>query len=340
MPAKKDPVLENALQQLETQALNFAYRCTQDKLARSWYIQKTQDFSRQLRLAYERGDLTARQAAEAANQMRNEIMEQTRDRSSDVGRARARQEKPKGKTLQELLEKYAGEKFKKPFEQLGPKQRNQVLLEVVDASGRPNPKFNAKAARLGAAARALWVLGAAIAVYNIAVSDNKAQAAAREGVSIAGGFAGGAAGGALAGIWFGPVGVAVGAAIGGVVGSICSDELFVELAPVGSRSVNAIIDPHTMPFSTDEEGLASALYEHAGIDTNLVKSVFAVLAERYSSDSDDVALAYVNLVKSKGGSVMHALKLDSSLKDLLIQLLEQGWTTSGESAAIRYLRGL
>jgi hypothetical protein len=343
MPNQKntsDPVLEASLQQLEIQALNFAYRFTKDSQARVWYLQKTQEYSRQLRQAYERGEMTAQKAAEAANQMRNEMLELSRARSSDFGKAYAESIKKKGKALEELLEYYSQEKFKKPFKDLGKQQQNKVLLEIVDSAGRPNPKYTSQARRLGGAARALWVLGAAIAIYNISVSGNKVEAAAREGVNIAGGFGGGMAGGALAGIWFGPVGVAVGAAIGGIVGSICADELFVEFAPLGTESVKTVIDQHTKPFYTDEEGLAKSIYKHAGIDTNLVKAVFATLAERYSSDSDDVALAYVELVKSQGGSVLQALKLDTSLRELLITLLDNGWTDAKEAAAIRYLRAL
>jgi hypothetical protein len=257
--------------------------------------------------------MTARQAAEAANQMRNEIMDMARARSTDLGRAKAQALKSKGIAFEKLLEKYAQQKFGRPFNSLGKQQQNTVLLEVVDS---------------------------AIAVYNVATANNKVDAAAREGVTIAGGFAGGAAGGALAGIWFGPVGVAVGVAIGGVVGSLVADELYVELVPVGTESVASLVDAHTRPFSTDEDGLARALYERGGIDANFVKAVFAVLADRYATDADDVALAYVNIVKTRGGSQLHALKLDTSLKHLLIQLMEQGWTSSEESAALRYLRTL
>ncbi|HZI07032.1 MAG TPA: hypothetical protein VEZ71_23630, partial [Archangium sp.] len=160
------------------------------------------------------------------------------------------------------------------------------------------------------------------------------------GVGFGGGFAGGAAAGALSGIWFGPVGVAVGVAIGGVVGSLVADELYVELVPVGGERASSLVGKYTMPFYTDEEGLAQALYERAGIDTNFVKSVFAVLAERYSNDSDDVALAYVKLVKARGGSQRLALKLDGELREFLIQLMDQGWTSGEEASAISYLRSL
>jgi hypothetical protein len=338
--ANKDPLVEQSIQQLEVQALNFGYRFIHDSKVRAWYMQTTQEYAQQLRQAHANGSMTARQAAEAAHQMRNEIMEMARVRSTELGRAKAKALKSKGIAFEKLLEKYSQQKFKQAFNSLGKHQQEAILLEIVDSAGRANPKVSASARRLGAAGRALWVLSIAVAIYNVANSSNKVDTAAREGVSFGGGFAGGAAAGALAGIWFGPVGVAVGVAIGGVVGSLVADELYVELVPVGNERVASMVGKYTMPFSTDEEGLAKALYERGGIDSNFVKSVFAVLAERYSSDSDDVALAYVKLVKARGGSQQLALKLDKELKELLIQLMDQGWTSGEEASAISYLRSL
>lgn len=336
----KHPAVESSLQQLEVQALNFGHRFITDARVRTGYIQKTQEYSRQLRQAYESGAMPAREVAEAANQMRNEIMEMARLRSSDLGRAKARALKAKGLAFDKLVEKYAQQKFGKAFNGLAKTQQDAVLLEIVDSAGRANPKVSARARALGAAGRVLWVLTIAVAVYNVSTSDNKVETAAREGVNLAGGFAGGAAGGAMAGIWFGPVGVAVGVAIGGLVGALVADELFVEMVPLGTGDAAPLVDTFTMPFYTDEEGLAKALHARAGIDTNFVSAVFAVLADLYTSDADDVALAYVNVVKAQGGSALHALKLDTGLRDLLIQLMDQGWTSSEESAAIRYLKAL
>ncbi|HZH13277.1 MAG TPA: hypothetical protein VE057_02840 [Archangium sp.] len=339
MPSQ-DPVVEQSIQQLQVQALNFGYRFIRDSKVRAWYMQTTQEFSEQLRQAHANGSMTARQAAEAAHQMRNEIMEMARVRSSELGRAKAKALKSKGLAFEKLLEKYSQQKFKMPFDKLGKHQQEAILLEIVDSAGRANPKVSASARRLGAAGRALWVLSIAVSIYNVATSSNKLDTAGREAAGFGGGFAGGAAAGALAGIWFGPVGVAVGVAIGGVVGSLVADELYVELVPVGSQRVAALVDKFTRPFSTDEQGLAKALYERGGVDLNFVKSVFAVLAERYSSDSDDVALAYVQLVKNRGGAQHLALKLDQEFKDLLIQLMEQGWTSGEEASAIKYLKAL
>jgi len=61
----------------------------------------------------------------------------------------------------------------------------------------------------------------------------------------------------------------------------------------------------------------------------------------HNSDFDDVALCYVDLLKSpNGGDVVRALKQDRGLRDLLIEAMEKGWTSSREKDAIAYLRSL
>ncbi len=68
-----------------------------------------------------------------------------------------------------------------------------------------------------------------IAVYNVAVAEDKGKAVAHEGVVLGGGFAGGAAGGALAGLACGPgapVCVTLGVFVGGALGAMGADVSF------------------------------------------------------------------------------------------------------------------
>jgi predicted RNA-binding protein associated with RNAse of E/G family len=60
------------------------------------YMHETKEMSLELSKAYKTGQISAKQAAEAANKMRNEIMEFARIRSSDLGRAKAKSMKAKG----------------------------------------------------------------------------------------------------------------------------------------------------------------------------------------------------------------------------------------------------
>ena len=96
-----------------------------------------------------------------------------------------------------------------------------------------------------------------------------------------------------------------------------------------------------MTFSMDEKGLAAAL---AQMDRNFprVRQVFERLEQSHSSDVDDVAVEYVDIVRkrSDAASFGAALKGDSALHKLLIRVMESGWTSSREKDAITYLKGL
>lgn len=341
MTTPRNPELEEALQQLEIQAMNFAVRFIQDSRVRQDYILKTQAMSRELRATYEAGSISAHEAAETANQLRNEIMEMARVRSSDLGRAKAESLKQKGLDLDELCAKYAKKKFGQDFGSLTRGQQDEVLLEIVDSAGRANPKVSARAGRLGALGRGLWVLTAVVAIYNISAADDKLHATGREVANVGGGFAGGAAGGALAGVWFGPVGVAVGVVIGGVLGSIVADSAYIEVTGPRQASVRAFLPRFTSFFGgVDEAGIANALVDDYGIDMDSVLAVFRELLNSYSSDSDDVARLYLAKVKERRGSLEHALRLHMPLRNLLMLILDGGWTSDEEYQLIAYLKRL
>ncbi len=326
----QDRELETALHALEVEAVNFGYRLAKDARTRQWYIQKTQEMSRELRARHASGELSARRAAEMAQELRNEIMEAARARTSDMGRAGARQLKAKGLALDDLIDKYAQRKFQRGFRQLTEGQKDEVLMEVVDAAGRQNPRVNVRQAKLAALGRGLWVLSAVIAVYNVSVAEDKVHATGREAANIGGGFAGGAAAGALAGIWFGPLGVAVGVAVGGVVGSLIADEAYTELTPPRDPRVRNILPRFTGFWSFDEDGLAKALYDEAGIDLDRVSAVFREIRQDHSGDADAAALAYIREMNRRGGAPLHALRLNSGLRRQLSDALRSGWWVTDE----------
>ena len=335
---RKNPELEAALEQMGIQALSFGTRFIQDAAVRQDYIHKTQQMSRELRAAYEAGSMSAREAAETANQLRNEIMEMARVRSSDIGRAKAQQLKSKGIDLDDLCSKYAKKLFNRDFANLTKGEQDRVLLEIVDSAGRANPKVSLRAGRMGALGRGLWVLTAVVAIYNIGTAEDKVHATGREVANVGGGFAGGAAAGALAGIWFGPVGVAVGVVIGGVLGSMVADSAYIEITGPRQASVRQFLPRFTSFFTgVDEEGIANALVDEYGIDMASVLAVFRELDNSYSTDSDDVARLYLAKVKERGGSLEHALRLHGGLRNLLVLILDGGWTSGEEYKLMEYL---
>ena len=89
-------------------------------------------------------------------------------------------------------------------------------------------------------------------------------------------------------------------------------------------------------FNMDEEGLAKCL---AAMDTNMrrVRKTFEYLDKNHNSDADDVAVIYVNQIKSSP-TIVKALSADRDLVNRLIKILDEGWTTAEEKAAIAWLK--
>lgn len=222
-------LFNTSLTQLESESFNFAARFIQDGTVRRRYVAQIKEFSEDYRHKVDLGKLTPREAAAEVNDLRNAIMEASRFRSSDIGRARAIRLKGTGRTLRELLESYAGLKYRRPFDQLSVSQQNHVYLEIIEASGRARPSVNVAMARLSRAGRGLLVVTLACAVYNVAASEDMSKAATREGVAIGGGFIGGAVGGAVAGMACGPgapICVTLGVFVGGALGALGADLSF------------------------------------------------------------------------------------------------------------------
>lgn len=93
--------------------------------------------------------------------------------------------------------------------------------------------------------------------------------------------------------------------------------------------------------SMDEDGLATALVR-MGRNAPRVRSVFERLKTHHNSDSDDVALLYVEKLRKApdGKNTLAAIRADPPLKKLLITVMEKGWTTAREKEAIGFLRSL
>ena len=102
-------------------------------------------------------------------------------------------------------------------------------------------------------------------------------------------------------------------------------------SPLGFTSITA---------SMNEEGLAHAIYDRLGADSSLVTDVFRELDEHRNTDADDVAEIYVNLLQTKKGPPLAAVTGDSELKKLLIKVMTEGWTSSGEQKCIDFLNSL
>ncbi len=232
-PSASKAELQLALDTLNSEAVNFASRWIRDGKLRAGYVEEVKRYSQQIMSEANSGRLAPSVAAKQATDVRNEIMEAARLRSSDIGRAKAGALKLVGKSLAELQEHYAKSLFNRLFGQLAQHQKNAVYLEIVAASGRSNVKVTAGATRLARVGKGLVVVSLAISVYNIATAENTGQAVAKEGVTFGAGFAGAALGGAAAGLVCGPgapVCSTVGVFVGGALFALGADVSFDWLA--------------------------------------------------------------------------------------------------------------
>jgi BMFP domain-containing protein YqiC len=337
---KNRELVERAIEQFQVQGLNFGYEAIRNGAVRAEYIRTIKEMADDMKLAYEAGRYSAEEAARLAHQARNTILDASRARQTTLGHAVSKAMKEEGRALGELIEHYAQQKYGRAFQHLDEVQREAVFVEIIEASGRARKSATTLAARLRWGGRVFWVFTLGVAVYNIGSAENKAWAAGREGATLGGGFAGGAGGGALAGVWFGPIGIAVGIAVGGVLGALLADEAYTGIAGPEIVETRAILSKYIGVFRADEEGIAKALITKSGINMDEVYVVFIELANNYSGDSDDVARHYVKLARQRGGALVHALRLHAPLRNLLVRILDEGWTTDGEYGAMAYLRQL
>lgn len=85
--------------------------------------------------------------------------------------------------------------------------------------------------------------------------------------------------------------------------------------------------------------MASALITECTYELDKVIAVFFELNDKYFTDVDDIALAYVGMIRTgRYPLIKQALSLNKALKNFLIQVLDSGWTSSSEKECIRYLR--
>jgi hypothetical protein len=227
-----DPMLQEALDSLRSEVLNFSRRFIQDSGVRADYVAQAEKVSREILEGVEKGELTPGEAAIQAHSMRNGLLDSARLKNSDIGRAVSEAEKASGLTIEELLAKYSQEIFKKDFSALGAAEQDAVFLQVVRAAGRPNPRFTALATKLGTAGKGLLIISVSLAVYTVATSERPGREAARQGAGAGVGFLGSLAGGAIAGLACGPgapICVGVGVFVGGLVFALGSDFAFDEI---------------------------------------------------------------------------------------------------------------
>ena len=161
-------------------------------------------------------------------------MNAARRQSSEIGLAYALSKKETGVTLEQAYVKYSNKLFQQDFRLLDADKKNEVLKEIIKASGRSSRYDNRVAAALGSIGRTLMVATVLISGYNIVNAHNKIKQAAKEGSVLISASAGSMGGGAIAGLVCGPgalicstVGVFLGAIGFGIGSGVMFDKIFV-----------------------------------------------------------------------------------------------------------------
>lgn len=233
---------DTADQQVRTELVNLnavsasaAVWTSLDSSGRAEYNRLAKQLSDEIWSRYKSGDLTGQEAARIASEARNQVMEAIRARSSPWGRARAQQLKNKGKTLEDLLDKYARQTYGRTLETLNDGERGAVFESVIKAAGRPNPQVTAGARKLGSLARVFWVVTFVVLIWDVATARDKVRTAIKDSLDLAAGVAGSIAVGALAGAAFGPIGAIIGGVVGGILFSVMTDRLLDANLPVMSK---------------------------------------------------------------------------------------------------------
>ncbi|NMM38438.1 MAG: hypothetical protein HHJ09_13210 [Glaciimonas sp.] len=220
---------EIAIRALEAEATNFGARFINDSKVRADYVKNTKKAVQELIDLVKARKITPHEGAQTANAMRNQIMELARAKTSDFGKALARDLKPKGLGLSTLEETYAKRLYGRTFETLTEVEKKAVWTQIIHKAGQSNPKVNMRVRFFGIAGRALLIATLAVAVYNIVEAEDKPRQTTKEGVTLGTGIAGGLAGATAVGlIVSNPVGwmVGIGIIVGSAIAAIGSSELF------------------------------------------------------------------------------------------------------------------
>ncbi|ELY2855748.1 hypothetical protein SMC92_002821 [Cronobacter dublinensis] len=232
------------LASLQGTASNFAAHCIQDSRVREQYLRDIQKMSNEFVRAVETGQMSPKEAAALASQMRNEILDLSRLRNSPVGKAYAKKLKPSGRTMTDLTEYYAKKLFQKSFDSLPEPQQASVFKEIIKSAGRDRGAVSGIAKTLGVAGKRVLLVSLAVAAYEIYQAEDKFIETLHQGAIATAGIAGGwGAGAAVVATGLcaatAPVCIGVAAIVRGILASVGTDLLFGTLYVSPQGKINA-----------------------------------------------------------------------------------------------------
>lgn len=232
--------LELALRGFETAATGFGTSIIKDPAARADYAKRTAAVRDELLSLVKQGKVTPHEAAKTANAMRNQIMEMTRLRITDLGLSISKELKAQGRSLEYMEDLKAKELFNKPMSALSASEKQTVWVKIVESAGKSNLRVNNMVKIFGQVGKGFLVASLAFAIYNVATTpeEDRPRQAAKEGTIAGGGMAGAALGSiAVAAMVSNPAGWVVGVSmfVGACVTAAGAAEAFDRIWPEDLR---------------------------------------------------------------------------------------------------------
>lgn len=228
--------LDMAIAGMEGAATRFSIDAIADAKVRASYMSNIKRMSIQAKVDVAAGKISALEAVEFCQEMRNRIMLEHRKFTSAQGLAFAERKKKLPPTLQETLDKYALRAENTEYSKLAAEQKNKVHYSILEASGRDNASVSKGTKKLKVMGKVGILITATFAIYEIMNADNKVKETARQGVIIGGGAAGGGLAGFGVSALCGPgtivcavAVVLIGSIAGGIAASMAADSLDDEL---------------------------------------------------------------------------------------------------------------
>ncbi|MFJ3483676.1 hypothetical protein ACIPL1_09865 [Pseudomonas sp. NPDC090202] len=225
----EDEILRRAVESFEGAAIRFSYDMIEDAKHRQNYNRNILRVKAAMLAEVKEGRTSVIAAAEHCYHMRNQIMAETRAKTSVQGLAFAEWKKEIPPTQDELKAKYAASEHGKKFSMLSESEKQKVYYRMIRSSAKADPIFNALNKALRVTGSVLVVVTVVYAAFSIINAENKIKEAAKQGALIGGGVAGSTLAGLAVIPLCGPAApiCAVGVVLaGGIVGGLVASEIF------------------------------------------------------------------------------------------------------------------
>ncbi|HHR6139476.1 MULTISPECIES: hypothetical protein [Providencia] len=231
-----DYVLDKAVAAFEGAATRFSIDAISDANVRNSYQQNIKRVVSEVKEMVDTKKISVKEASIFCYEMRNKIMAEHRKITSPQGLGVAERHKRKPPSLDDLLNKYAQQKFSTDMKNLTINQKNSIYYEIIESAARDNQKFTTMNKRLNILGKVGIVITATIATYEILDAENKPKEAIKQGMTVGGGVLGGWLAGFAVTPLCGPGApvcaiavVLLGGTAGGIAGSVAADSLDDEI---------------------------------------------------------------------------------------------------------------